>query len=293
MKNRNQKLADYLSGIPAGLRNRVQFDIPKETIDRWQSGLHAKDDDEEQSISVYDPIGEGFFGEGVTVKRVDAALRRIGAKNPVVVNVNSPGGDVFEGLAIYNRLREHQGEVTVKVLGLAASAASVIAMAGDTVQIAKSGFLMVHNVWGVVIGNKNDLREAADMIEPFDDALAQIYADRSGVDLKAIKKLMDAETWLNGSQAIEDGFADELLPADQVEEGEDEHQARALSRIDAALAKYGMPRSERRVLLSQISGTPRAAGEPVGTPRAADNNTPCAVENIAELFNQFSERLKK
>ncbi|MFT2622165.1 head maturation protease, ClpP-related, partial [Escherichia coli] len=74
---------------------------------------------------------------------------------------NSPGGDMFEGLAIYNLLREHEGEVNVKVLGLAASAGSVIAMAGDTVQIARAGFLMIHNAWVVAMGNRNDLRELA------------------------------------------------------------------------------------------------------------------------------------
>ena len=103
-------------------------------IDRWKPEVHAAADDD-NSISIYDVIGEDFWtGEGVTVKRIDAALRKIGNRD-VVVNINSPGGDVFEGIAIYNRLREHPAKVQVKVMGLAASAASIIAMAGDEIQI--------------------------------------------------------------------------------------------------------------------------------------------------------------
>src|SRR5690606_26247503 len=133
---------------------------------------------------------------------VAAALRAMGA-GPVTVNVNSPGGDMFEGLAIYNLLREHEGEVTVKVLGLAASAASIIAMAGDTVQIARAGFLMIHNCWVVAQGNRHDLREYAEMMEPFDAAMADIYSARTGLDATEVQKQLDAESWINGSAAIE------------------------------------------------------------------------------------------
>ncbi|MBN0106041.1 Clp protease ClpP, partial [Pseudomonas aeruginosa] len=93
----------------------------------------------------YEPIGYDWWtGEGVTAKRIAGALRAIGGDVDVTVNINSPGGDVFEGLAIYNLLREHKGKVTVRVLGLAASAASFIAMAADEVKIARAGFLMIH-----------------------------------------------------------------------------------------------------------------------------------------------------
>ena len=105
------------------------------------------------SISIYDSIGENWEGTGVTAKRISAALRAIGDKD-VVVNINSPGGDFFEGVAIYNLLREHQGRVTVQVMGLAASAASVIAMAGDEILMGDGSFLMIHNAgpWPSAIG---------------------------------------------------------------------------------------------------------------------------------------------
>ena len=120
------------------------------------------------SISIYDSIGENWEGTGVTAKRISAALRAIGDKD-VVVNINSPGGDFFEGVAI-SKLREHQGRVTVQVMGLAASAASVIAMAGDQILMGDGSFLMIHNAWAVAIGNRHDMADAAKLLEPFDTA---------------------------------------------------------------------------------------------------------------------------
>src|SRR5690606_8593589 len=157
---------------------------------------------------------------------------------------------------------EHDGEVTVKILGLAASAASIIAMAGDTVQIARAGFLMIHNAWVVAAGNRNDLREYAETLEPFDRAMADIYAARTGADQKAMAKLMDAETWIGGSDAVEEGFADELLPSDQVEKGAGKANAAAVRRVEAALRASGMPKSEAMRLISEIKSS---AGDPAGS----------------------------
>src|SRR5690606_15957176 len=179
-----------LPGVPMG---RPQMDvhshISPRAMERWDPAIRAAaEEDDERTISMFDVIGQDFWtGEGVTTKRIAAALRNMGA-GPVTVNVNSPGGDMFEGLAIYNLLREHKGEVTVKVLGLAASAASVIAMAGDTVQVARAGFLMIHNAWVCACGNRHDMRDIADTLEPFDRAMADIYAARTGEELEAMQK---------------------------------------------------------------------------------------------------------
>lgn len=160
-------------------------------------------------------IGDGYGENPVTVNRISAALSSIG-QGPVTVYVNSPGGDMFAGVAIYNMLREHQGPVTVKVLGLAASAASIIAMAGDRVQIAKSAFLMIHNAWTFAIGNRKDLMETAAALDKFDNSLSEIYADRTGLPVAQTTQMMDDETWLSGEQAVDMRFADEFLPVDQV-----------------------------------------------------------------------------
>lgn len=251
-----------LPGAPMGRPSAsVRSEILPRAFERWNPEVRAADKDEDRAISIYDAIGyDPWTGEGVTAKRIASALRSLG-KGPVTVNLNSPGGDMFEGLAIYNLLREHDGEVNVKVLGLAASAGSVIAMAGDTVQIARSGFLMIHNAWVVAAGNRNDLREIAAWLEPFDAAMGDIYGARTGLDAKAIAKLMDSESWIGGSAAIEQGFADELLASDQVGKGQGSASASAVRRIEAGLRASGMPKSEALRLISEFKSS---AGDPAG-----------------------------
>lgn len=257
-----------LKNLPGAPESRpsasVRSEILPRALERWNRELRAAvaENEEDRSISVYDVIGYDYWtGEGVTAKRIAAALRSLGAGD-VTVNINSPGGDMFEGLAIYNLFREHKGAVTVKVLGLAASAASVIAMAGDTVQIARAGFLMIHNAWVIAAGNRNDLREVADWLEPFDAAMADIYVARTGLDAKNVANLMDAESWIGGSAAIEQGFADELLPSDQIGRGEAKASAAAVRRIEAVLRSTGIPKSEAMRLISEIKSS---AGDPAGS----------------------------
>lgn len=263
-------------------------------LDRWSPGIRAASEDEPNTISILDVIGyDPWTGDGVTAKRIAGALRNIGAKNPVTVNVNSPGGDMFEGLAIYNMLREHQGDVTIKVLGLAASAASIVAMAGDTVQIARSGFLMVHNAWVLAMGNRNDLRDYADTLEPFDLAMADIYAARTGSDVSDMQKLMDAETWIGGSDAVERGFATELLPSDQVKQVDGATSASAVRRIESALRHAGLPRSEAMRLINEFKTGLRdssGSGEREATDRgpsdsAALSTTAALAADLTNILN--------
>lgn len=247
-----------LPEIQAGrLPSVCAFEADAEALERWNAGVQAKDSDD-NTISILDVIGEDYWtGGGVTSKRIGAALRSIGSQE-VVVEINSPGGDFFEGVAIYNILRAHPYKVTVRVLGLAASAASVIAMAGDEIQIGKAGFLMVHNAWVVALGNRHDLRAAAETMEPFDVAMAGLYADRSGAQKSKAAEWMDNETWFNGELAVDVGLADGFLPADAVTEDKTKAEAakgvNATRRLDAQLAKTGMPRSERRALLADAKG---------------------------------------
>lgn len=275
-----------LPGVPEGRPcAAVSSQLQPRALDRWNAGVRAAADaDGDRTISIYDVIGQDYWtGEGVTAKRVASALRNMG-KGPVTVNVNSPGGDMFEGLAIYNLLREHSGEVTVKVLGLAASAASVIAMAGDTVQIARAGFLMIHNAWVMAIGNRHDLEEVAATLKPFDDAMASIYSARTGQEQKAMAKLMDAETWIGGEAAVDDGFADELLPSDQVEKGAEKPGASVARRMEAQLRASGMPKSAAMRLMSEFKtgeGDPAGSGE--GDPTGQSRLAPDSLSTTAAL----------
>lgn len=263
------------------LSGALDWEVPSEALSRWNDVHAAADGSDDNTISVLDVIGEDFWtGTGVTAKRVAAALRQIGARD-VVVNVNSPGGDFFEGLAIYNTLRAHPHKVTIRVLGLAASAASVIAMAGDVVQVPKAGFIMIHNAWGVVMGDRNDLAAAVDVLKPFDAAMAQVYAARSSMKVEELAALMDKETWFNGDAAIDAGLADELLPADQVSEAKasaQNNQVLARRTIEAALAKQKIPRRERAKLLAEVRGGARDAAPNVK--READAETVAAMQRF-------------
>jgi ATP-dependent Clp protease protease subunit len=251
----------------------LQWELAPRAMESWSPAIIAAEGEAaNNTISIYDTIGfDPWTGDGVTAKRISAALRSIGPKNDVIVNINSPGGDMFEGLAIYNLLRQHEGQIDVRVLGLAASAASIIAMAGDTVQIARAGFLMIHDCWMIAVGNRLDMRQVADMLEPFDEAMAGIYAARTGEKATAMLDLMDAETWIGGESAVEQGFADQLLPADQITEKARSSDRMAAYLLDMALARAGLPRSERRAMLQEY----KAGGMPSAAP--VSSRTPSAV----------------
>ncbi|ENJ4907569.1 head maturation protease, ClpP-related [Klebsiella pneumoniae] len=257
---------------------RVTCETLPSALDRWDGGIKAATTDD-NTISVFDVIGQDYWGEGITAKRIAGALRAMNGAD-VTVNINSPGGDMFEGLAIYNLLREYEGHVTVKVLGIAASAASIIAMAGDDIQIGRGAFLMIHNCWLYAMGNRHDFAELALSLEPFDTAMADIYAARSGLDIAAVQKLMDAESYIGGSDAVAKGLADSLLSADAVSDG-DESPAAALRKLDALLAKTNTPRSERRKLIKALTGnTPGAVTDPDGKPGAAEDIKPETLNSL-------------
>lgn len=255
---------------PSALKG-VRFEPPSDAMARWTPEVRAAADEDAASIDIYDVVDDFF---GFSARRMAAALRSVGARD-VVVNINSAGGSVFEGISIYEQLRAHDHRVTVNVMGLAASIASVIAMAGDEVRIAKTSFLMIHNAWSIVVGNRHDLRQAADWLEPFDSAIASVYADRGDIDEARAAEMMDAETWIAGAQAVELGLADAYMPADQVVEDETAGAETAAARtLEHALmvAHPEMSRRERRSLI---------ASRPVGTPSAADDLTPSAEDPAA------------
>jgi len=254
-----------------------QWDAPSDVLAKWAEHRFAAAPDAaaDATISIFDVIGEdGWTGGGVTAKRISAALRSIGNRD-VIVRINSPGGDMFEGIAIYNLLRTHPAKVTVEVLGWAASAASIIAMAGDVIRMGLGSFMMVHNAWGLVIGNRHDLREAASLFEQFDAALADIYEARTGMDRVGIERLMDAETFMTAAQAVEYGFADAVddgVAAPSGDAKSTDRRLMALRQTEAALAKAGFTRTMRSEMLSELIGSAtRDAGQPSAARDAGDN----------------------
>ncbi|MGQ3674263.1 head maturation protease, ClpP-related [Xanthobacter sp. TB0139] len=279
MKQRPKVLARARPGaLPVPANMDVQALTCPAVLDRWADGAAgvralATGDN---VITMFDVVGEDYWsGGGLTAKKVSQQLRAIGDR-PVEVHVNSPGGDVFEGIAIYNVLREHPQDITIKVMGWAASAASLIAMAGDRIEIGAASFVMIHNAWVVSGGNRHDMREVAEYLEPFDAAMADVYAARTGRPVGDIVKWMDAETYMSGAQAIERGFADALLSADAVSHDEaaqaSDRAVNDLRALELTLVGSGMTRSQARARISKIkgAGTPGAA-PPSATPGAGDD----------------------
>lgn len=264
------------------------WDAPADVLAKWAESPMAAVEGED-TITIFDVIGEDFWtGGGFTAKRAAAALRSIGNKN-VRVQINSPGGDVFEGIAIYNMLRAHPAKVTVEIMGWAASAASIIAMAGDEIRMGTGTFLMVHNAWGVVVGNRHDLRNSADVLEGIDQGLVDIYAARASIDRKAIEKLMDAETFMGPTEAVEKGFADamdESLGSGGKSNNSTDRALMARRQAEAALARAGHNRSARADILTEL-GTGNLA------PRdASQNEAPRDASFDIAAIRQLIETMK-
>lgn len=176
--------------------------------------IHVRAKDESAEIEIYDPIDEEPFG--VSAKMVTSelkALRKKGVKS-LDLRINSPGGSVFEAQAIYARLQEWPGNITVHVDSLAASAASVIAMAGDKIKMAAGAQMMIHAPWTIAIGNARDFRDTADLLDRVQRSITKAYTARTGLDEKKVGDLLNHlpdGTWMDAEQAVELGFADEVV----------------------------------------------------------------------------------
>lgn len=240
-------------------------------LDRWNPNMRAANSVAGATvINIYDVIGYDYWtGGGVTS---DMIADQIKGKGDLVININSPGGDFFEGLAIHNMLRAHQGRKTVNIVALAASAASLIAASGSygdgsQVRIAPAAYSMIHNVWGVVIGNKNDLADAVKVFDKFDQGARVIYHDQTGKPDAEIAQLMDDETWFLGQEAVDAKFATSILPADATLEDQADAQAKAikntmsLRRAEAMLCQH-MSRKEARQLIKSMRGDTQDAVAP-------------------------------
>lgn len=239
-RNRHQPVFAGPIVLPAGLAQSKRRFVARATGTAFNfqaAGTVAE-------IDLYDEIGYW----GVTAADFKRQLRGITAET-IRLNINSPGGDVFDGIAMYNDLLDHPATIEVHVTGLAASAASLIAMAGDRIVMAANAFLMIHNAWGLSIGDRNDMQAFAEVLQQIDTALAETYAARSGKEASEIAGLMDAETWLGGAAAVEEGFADALADGD----GEN----RAAASFDLSRFK-NLPAA-----LRGARADPRAPAEPI------------------------------
>ena len=168
--------------------------------------FEIKNKGETAEIFMYDEVGPSWMGM-VGAGGIADELRHMESVKNITVRINSPGGDVFEGLAIYNLLKNHEAKVKVVIDGMAASIASIIAMAGDEIEIAENALVMIHNPWAITAGDADELRKLAETMDQVKDSLLKVYADRTGGDTDDISAMMNEETWLSSEEAVEKGFA--------------------------------------------------------------------------------------
>lgn len=165
---------------------------------------------------------ETWYGDEVTPKLFKDELNSEDGGD-ITVWINSPGGDVFAAAQIYNMLRDYKGSVTVKIDGLAASAASVIAVAGDTVLMSPVAMMMIHNPATLAIGNAKEMERAIGMLNEVKESILNAYEDKTGLTRSKLSKMMDDETWFNAKKAVELGFADKILFAEEIEQAQEEN----------------------------------------------------------------------
>lgn len=232
------------------MRNRL---LNLLALNAKRGSFAAKDNE----ILIYDAIVSSeieaeFFG-GVTPMQVRDALK--GMTGKVTMRINSPGGDVFAANVIVQAMREYDGEIEAIVDGVAASAASVVAVAASKVTMAQGSMMMIHNAWTITVGDRHGHLETAELLEKVDGQLADHYAERTKRDSGDIASMMDAETWMTAEEAVEGGFADavyetkkkakamwdlsayENAPAAQSETPKQEIEARARKHAAAMLLK--------------------------------------------------------
>lgn len=201
---------------------------------------------------------ETWYGDEVTPQRFKEELNA--GSGDITIWINSPGGDCFAAAQIYNLLMDYKGNVTVKIDGLAASAASVIAMAGTKVCMSPVAMLMIHNPATVAIGDEGEMQKAIDMLAEVKESIMNVYEIKTGLSRTVISHLMDAESWFNAKKAVELHFADEILfsPEEQ-EDLPDDMEAMLFSRaavtnslLSKLIPKKPEKRSENKVPISQF-----------------------------------------
>nr|DAJ07548.1 MAG TPA: Putative ATP dependent Clp protease [Caudoviricetes sp.] len=174
------------------------------------------------------------------------ALKSLGDVKNINLHINSPGGSVFEGIAIYNMLKQNPAHVNVYVDGLAASIASVIAMSGDAIFMPSNAMMMIHNPWTMAVGNAEELRKQADGLDQITKSSVQTYLAKAGdkLDEDKLKELMDNETWLTAQEAVDYGLADEVLSANQAAASIDKWFAQRYRHVPEQLIKEANPKQE-------------------------------------------------
>lgn len=239
-------------------------------------------------IDIYDYVGRGAeWSGGASAKGVRAKLKDAKDAKEIRLRINSSGGEVIDGYAIYNLLNEHPAKVVAHVDALAASIASIILMAADEIHVANNAFIMIHNPWGYGMGEADDLRSQADVLDKMRDQLADIYVERTGQSRAKILKMMADETYLTASEAKALGFADFVKPS---KKGTQENAARAQAFAFVNLASLEHVPVELRERVESARQSFGSEQTPVQTPnvnppsRAEDQEKKNRMDQLATLL---------
>ena len=184
----------------------------------------------ESTLTIYGIIGNSWWDDSTSAADVDIALKQAGS-NDLIIHLNSPGGDAFDGIAIYNRLmnykEKHNAKITVRVDGWACSAASLIPPAADEVIMGAGSMIMIHEASTIVWGSKKHFRKEADVLEKLEDGIIDIYMMKANIEREEIKIMVDNETWFSANEAVEIGFATSTATSSNVEDNEEVTQLKA------------------------------------------------------------------
>jgi len=264
--------------------------------------IQAKDDSAE--ISIFGDIGASWWGDSVTAADFKKDFDAIKDKASINILINSPGGDVFDGIAIYNIIATEREKVSVEVMALAASAASIIALAGSTLKIDTGGFFMIHNPWTLAAGGASDLRESADLLDKIGAELVNIYEAHSELSAEEIQGYMDETKWFNADEAVDAGFADEQVEHEAVAasvsvdpryayehvpeqfqgSAEDRKPPATIREVEAVLRDSGLSRKQSVDIAAHGFGTDQGEPEPEevqGEPVATVDETAQSVSGIS------------
>jgi ATP-dependent Clp protease protease subunit len=231
----------------------------------------TQNDDGSRTLYLDGPIAEeSWLGDEVTPKQFKSEL--LSGEGDITIWINSPGGDVFAANQIYNMLMDYKGKVTVKIDGIAASAASVIAMAGGDVFMSPVSMLMIHNPATIAIGDTEEMEKAIAMLEEIKESIINAYELKTGLSRAKISHLMDAESWFNARKAVELGFADGILfmenesPSFEFEESEGMIFSRQAVTASLQTALSSFCRKRQKLACSVAAPFPAESGDSAGAP---------------------------
>ncbi|HCR3469031.1 TPA: Clp protease ClpP [Proteus mirabilis] len=242
--------------------------------------MQAKED-QTADIYIYDEIG----GWGISARRFTEDLISLGNLSHINLHIHSPGGEVFDGIAIYNQLKNHSATITVYIDGLAASMASVIAMVGDTVIMPKNAMMMIHKPWGVSWGDANDMREYADLLDKLENVLIPAYVAKTGKTTEEITAMLEQETWLDGDECVEHGFADKVIEPVKAMASLTSKRIEEFSSMPSAIKNQITPKNT-----TKPTQQPQPNSSPEPQPSATYADEQIRLNGIKDLFAMFGGR---